>query len=102
MALRSGRALLPATALRATGATGHPEEAAAYPFSEAERQFSRERMRGQALGSPETVRKQLTDLLEQTRADELMLTTMVYDVDERIRSFELIAEHVADGLRRNG
>lgn len=79
-----------------------PEEAAAYPFSEAERQFSRERMRGQALGSPETVRKQLTDLLEQTRADELMLTTMVYDVDERIRSFELIAEHVADGLRRNG
>lgn len=78
-----------------------PEEAAAYPFTEAERQFSRERMQGQAMGSPETVRRQLTELLERTRADELMLTAMVYDVDERIRSFELIAEQVAGGLRHD-
>ncbi len=27
-----------------------------------------------------------------------MLTTMVYDVGDRIRSFELIAEKVAEGL----
>jgi hypothetical protein len=29
-----------------------------------------------------------------------MLTTLVYDVDDRVRSFELIAEKVAGGLRR--
>jgi hypothetical protein len=29
-----------------------------------------------------------------------MLTTLVYDIADRIRSFELIAEKVAGGLRR--
>ncbi|RKR87096.1 luciferase family oxidoreductase group 1 [Micromonospora pisi] len=77
-----------------------PEEAAAYPYTEIERQFTRDRMHGQAMGSPETVRRQLSALLEQTQADELMLTAMVYDIEARVRSFELIAEHVAGGLRR--
>ena len=54
------------------------------------------------MGSPETVRRQLAELLERTGADELMLTTMVYDVADRVRSFELVAEQVAGGLRRNG
>jgi luciferase family oxidoreductase group 1 len=79
-----------------------PEEAAAYPYSEMERQFSQERMQGQALGSPETVRRQLSELLARTQADELMLNTMVYDIGERARSFELIAEQVVGGLRGTG
>ena len=29
-----------------------------------------------------------------------MLTTMVYDIDDRVRSFELIAEQVAGDLPR--
>ena len=37
-----------------------------------------------------------------TAADELMLTTMVYDIADRIRSFELVTEKVAAGLRRPG
>ncbi|BCJ63290.1 LLM class flavin-dependent oxidoreductase [Polymorphospora rubra] len=77
-----------------------PEEAAAYPYSDLERDFALERQRGQAVGSPETVRRQLSDLLARTAADELMLTTMVYDVADRVRSFELVAEKVAGGLRR--
>nr|MDT0662981.1 LLM class flavin-dependent oxidoreductase [Micromonospora sp. DSM 115978] len=77
-----------------------PEEAAAYPYTEAERQFAVERRTGQALGSPETVRRQLTDLLARTGADELMLTTLVYDIADRVRSYELIAEKVAGGLHR--
>ena len=76
-----------------------PEEAAAYPYNEMERQFVLDRRHGQAMGSPETVRGQLAALLESTGADELMLTTMVYDVADRIRSYELIAEKVAGGLR---
>lgn len=78
-----------------------PDEAAAYPYTEMEREFVLQRRDGQALGSPETVRRQLTELQERTGADELMLTTLVYDVADRVRSYELIAEQVAGGLRRD-
>jgi luciferase family oxidoreductase group 1 len=77
-----------------------PEEAAAYPYTPAERDIAWGRFGQQALGSPDTVRTQLSGLLERTGADELMLTTMVYDISDRIRSFELVAEKVAPGLRR--
>ncbi|MFB9238998.1 LLM class flavin-dependent oxidoreductase [Plantactinospora siamensis] len=76
-----------------------PEEAAAYPYSELEREFVAQRREGQAMGSPETVSRQLTELVERTGADELMLTTMVYDLADRVRSFELVADRVAGGLR---
>ncbi|TDC26720.1 LLM class flavin-dependent oxidoreductase [Micromonospora sp. 15K316] len=78
-----------------------PEEAAAYPYTDVEREFVAQRLEGQAVGSPETVRRQLTELLERTGADELMLTTMVYDVEDRVRSFQLVAEEVVGDLRRN-
>ncbi|MDG4840542.1 LLM class flavin-dependent oxidoreductase [Micromonospora sp. WMMD967] len=77
-----------------------PDEAAAYPYSEFEREFVLQRRDGQAMGSPETVSRQLTELVERTGADELMLTTLVYDVADRVRSYELIAEQVAGGLHR--
>lgn len=79
-----------------------PEEAAAYPYSALDLEFARERSAGQAVGSAETVSRQLAQLLERTGADELMLTTMVYDIEDRVRSFELIAEKVAGGLRKPG
>ncbi|MER7167350.1 LLM class flavin-dependent oxidoreductase [Micromonospora sp. NPDC000207] len=77
-----------------------PQEAAEYPYTAVEREFVLARQEGQALGSPETVRRQLTRLVERTGADELMLTALVYDVADRVRSYELIAEQVAGGLRR--
>jgi luciferase family oxidoreductase group 1 len=79
-----------------------PEEAAAYPYTDQEREFARDRFTAQAVGSPETVRQQLTGLLDRTQADELMLTTMVYSIQDRIHSFELIADKVAGGLARPG
>ncbi len=54
-----------------------PEEAAAYPYTDLDREFILQRRDGQALGSPETVSRQLSELLARTGADELMLTTMV-------------------------
>jgi hypothetical protein len=69
-----------------------PEEAAAHPYSEAERIFMADRLVGQAIGSPSTVSEQLSALLAATKADELMLTTMVYDIEDRIRSFELVRQ----------
>jgi luciferase family oxidoreductase group 1 len=73
-----------------------PEEAAAYPYTDMDREFILGRRNGQAMGSPETVAGQLSDLLARTGADELMLTTMVYDIADRIRSFELVAEKLAN------
>ena len=75
-----------------------PEQAAEYPYSPVEREFVLARREGQALGSPQTVAAQLTALLKRTMADELMLTTMVYDIEARIRSYELIAERVRPKL----
>ena len=71
-----------------------PDEAAAYPYTDAEREVAEGRLDGQALGSPDTVHKQLSELVSRTGADELMITTMVYDLEARARSFELVAELV--------
>ena len=81
---------------------GHPialptvEDAAAYEFTEAELDFVAQRRVGQALGSPQTVQAQLAALIERTGADELMLTNQVYDIKDRMRSYELIAELAAN------
>jgi luciferase family oxidoreductase group 1 len=77
-----------------------PEAAAAYQYTDLEKAFVEQRWTGQALGSPETVTGQLNDVLERTKADELMLTTMVYDIDARIRSYELVAQQVAPKLTK--
>jgi luciferase family oxidoreductase group 1 len=70
-----------------------PEEAARYTPQELK--VARSRFDGQALGSPETVARRLAELRERTGADELMLTTQVYDIEDRIRSFDLIAKQTA-------
>jgi luciferase family oxidoreductase group 1 len=69
-----------------------PEEAAAYPWTEAERTTAAARQAEQAVGGPETVRERLADILGRTAADELMVTTLVHDPADRIRSFELLRE----------
>jgi luciferase family oxidoreductase group 1 len=52
-------------------------QAAEHPWTEWERAAARERLAGQAVGSEETVRRELADLLASTAADELMVTTTV-------------------------
>ena len=69
-----------------------PEEAAAHQYSPSEQLVLDGRAAGQIVGSPATVCRRLTELLEQTDADELMITTMVHDDRDRIRSYERIAE----------
>jgi luciferase family oxidoreductase group 1 len=67
-------------------------EAAAYKFSDSEWEFVRERRTGQAIGSAETIRGVLTELLNRTAANELMVTSQIYDLPHRLRSFELAAQ----------
>jgi luciferase family oxidoreductase group 1 len=72
------------------------EQAAAYPWTDLEREFVADRWVGQAIGSPATVATALDGLLEATAADELMLTTQVYDVKDRVRSIELVRSLFGD------
>src|ERR1700742_661018 len=44
------------------------------------------------VGSPDTVRKGVAALVEETGADELIVVSDVYDHSTRLRSFELLAE----------
>ncbi|MEA2938884.1 MAG: hypothetical protein QOC56_2388, partial [Alphaproteobacteria bacterium] len=74
-----------------------PEDAQNYPYSPVDRERIRARRARLFLGAPETVRAQLEALIAQTKADEVMVTTMVYDHAARRRSYELLAQ--AFGLR---
>lgn len=44
------------------------------------------------IGGPDTVREGLERFLEQTGADELMLNTDLYTSEDRLRSYEIVAE----------
>lgn len=75
-----------------------PEEAAAYPWSPQELAVVEERREGQAVGSPQTVRGQLAELLDETGADELMATSLVHDPVARLESFTRLRELFAADL----
>jgi luciferase family oxidoreductase group 1 len=50
-----------------------------------------QKLRYSAVGSPDTVRAFLHDLLQTTAADELMFNSDIYDQPARHRSFDLVA-----------
>ena len=58
----------------------------------AERAAIDQRTRCSAIGSPETVRRRFQELLEQTRADEIIATAQIYDHAARLHSFEIATE----------
>ena len=68
------------------------EEAAAHQFSEKDEAKIRDLTGSAIVGGPETVRRRLEELAAETQADELMITTMVYEHSDRTRSYELVAE----------
>ena len=81
------------------GTMPSPEEAAAHSYSDLDRAMIADRQAAQLIGSPQTVRDGLAQLLEHTKADELMITTMVFDPADRIRSFDLVAQAVLPAVR---
>ena len=74
------------------GPLPRPEEARSYPYTPVERHLADSYRSMQVVGEPLTVRRRLEELAEQTAADEVMITTMVYNHRERMRSYELLAE----------
>ncbi len=72
-----------------------PEEAAAYSYTPIDRErIARQRAR-LVVGGIERVKERLLALIESTRADELMVTSMVYDHGARKHSYELLAQAFA-------
>ena len=69
-----------------------PVESMEGRWSPAERAAVEHRMRCAAIGSPETVRRQLEQLLAETKADEIIATAQIFDHGARLRSFEIAAE----------
>jgi luciferase family oxidoreductase group 1 len=69
-----------------------PEEASAYSLTPIDRERIRHNRERLFVGAPATVRADLEPLIAATRADELMVTTMVYDHGARRRSYELMAQ----------
>lgn len=67
-------------------------------WSDYEEAHGETRTRYAAVGSPESVRTRLREIVEETAADELIFTAMIHDHAARLRSFELGAE-IARELR---
>jgi luciferase family oxidoreductase group 1 len=68
------------------------KEAMNYSYDPAERRLADVYRSMQVIGDPRTVRARIVELAQHTVADEVMVTTNVYDHDERLRSYELLAE----------
>ncbi len=74
------------------------EEAANYPYTEADRRRIAARRRRLVVGTPDAVREKLLELRAAYQADELMVITITGDYGSRLRSYELLAD--AFGLGR--
>jgi luciferase family oxidoreductase group 1 len=88
--VRGNRILLPS-----------PEDAATYPYTDDDRTEIATRSRSVLVGSPETVTRHLQTVLDNTGADELMVTTPVHHHADRRLSYELVAS-IAHRLHRSG
>jgi len=75
-----------------------PEEAMSYPYTPGERRLLESYRSMQVIGSVPVVRARLEEIAGRTAADEIMVTTMVHDHGERLKSYEKLAD--AFGLGR--
>ncbi|MFC9224077.1 LLM class flavin-dependent oxidoreductase [Streptomyces hygroscopicus] len=69
-----------------------PEEAARHRWSDEDRALVADRVDTQFVGSPETVVERLEALRAATGADELLITTITHGHEDRVRSYELLAD----------
>ncbi len=72
-----------------------PQDAAAYPYTPADRDRIARHRQQLAVGAIDDVHHRLIGLAEATHADELMITTNVFDHAARRRSYQLLAEAFA-------
>lgn len=71
-----------------------PEDALAYPYSEAERREVEYHRRRQIVGNPDQLKAELSALAESYGVDEIVVLTICHDFAARKRSYTLLAEAV--------
>ncbi|HEX7182881.1 MAG TPA: LLM class flavin-dependent oxidoreductase [Thermoanaerobaculia bacterium] len=69
-----------------------PEEAMSYPYTPQERAVADHYRALHFIGNPIKVRAQIETLVEETGVDEVMVATTVHSHEERLRSYELLAQ----------
>src|SRR6185369_11351345 len=69
-----------------------PEDAARYEYTPVDKARIVQNRTRLSVGSSDTVMARLLPLIEATKADELMVTTMIFDHAARKRSYELLAK----------
>src|SRR5690242_5657096 len=69
-----------------------PDEAASFDYTPVDKARIAQNRARLSVGGPETVKTRLTQLLESTKADELMVTTMIFDHAARKHSYELLSQ----------
>ncbi len=69
-----------------------PEEALAYPFNEFEIEQLRPMRGRRVIGTPAEVKEKIDTLMAETGADELMLSSMIWGHENRLRSLRQMAE----------
>jgi luciferase family oxidoreductase group 1 len=60
-------------------------------WNEWERAAVAQRLGAAIVGGPETVKRELEALVDRTQADEVMIVSDFYDIQDRLRSYEIVA-----------
>ncbi|MBO9128400.1 LLM class flavin-dependent oxidoreductase [Bacillus sp. 165] len=61
-------------------------------WSEYEKSAIQQQLSAAIIGGPESVKKKLQDFLDVTEADEIIVSSQIYDHEARLRSYEILAE----------
>lgn len=69
-----------------------PEEAKAYEYSASEQAIADKYRSLYIVGTPEKVRAEIEALVKKTKADEVMVSSLIHSYKERMRSYKLVAE----------
>ena len=72
-----------------------PDEARRHPWTDADCELVADRVETQFVGSAVQVADHLERLRDATEADELIITTITHDHEDRVRSYRLLAEEWA-------
>ena len=80
------------TALNQRGGVPTIEEALNYPYTPEEQAYIEQFSHNYIDGDPEQVKAQLLAMSEQYQTTDISIVTICYDFEDRVRSYELVAE----------
>ncbi|UNL83545.1 LLM class flavin-dependent oxidoreductase [Priestia koreensis] len=75
-----------------SGPLNPPVENMEYLWSDYEKAAIQRQLGASIVGSPEKVKEKLEGFLAATQADEVMVNAQIFDHQERLRSYEIVAE----------